>query len=359
MIIIYVSLVVLAATALTMMVRLLWSLRRYRAPARREVSLKTPSVSVCIPARNEMHALTDCLEKVLASTYPKLEVIVYDDESQDETPTIIKSFAHDGVRFVSGEKLPDDWLGRNYALETLSREASGTFIVFMDVDTGIRPETIGELVGAMISSDVDMMSVLPRREDVQRASVWLGTLRYFWQLVNIFSRRAPISTSLWVMKREVLLERGGLTDQKASIEPEGDIATLLGDRYRYVIGSMSFGVSFEKKWHSQIDTGRRLLFLQHGLSGLAMLVFLNLPTVIIVSAVMTGWNMAASAAIFVCFLFVIMYAMYLKVAWVRYWLPGALLWPYVILQELIVIIMSLWDYTRGVVIWKRRAVRLR
>src|SRR5688500_11530400 len=85
---------------------ILWRLWRafalYRMP--REIKLRTemPSVTVCIPARNEMHALAECLERVLASDYEKLEILVFDDSSLDDTPTLIKSFAHEGVRFVPG-----------------------------------------------------------------------------------------------------------------------------------------------------------------------------------------------------------------------------------------------------------------
>src|ERR1700759_1043342 len=84
-----------------------------------------PSVSVCIPARNETHAMSQCLERVIASTYPKLEVIVLDDSSVDDTSVLIKAYAHAGVRFVEGSRLPKGWLGKNHALQGLLHEASG------------------------------------------------------------------------------------------------------------------------------------------------------------------------------------------------------------------------------------------
>lgn len=353
----YVILAMLGASGLGMLIRLRGSLHRYQLTEPSEVGSAVPTVSVCIPARNEMHALADCLEKVLESTYPKLEVIVYDDESQDDTPTIIKSFAHDGVRFVGGDTLPDSWLGRNYALERLAREASGAFIVFMDVDTRIRPDTIGEIVKVMTSSNVDMLSVLPRREDVGRSSVWFGTLRYFWQLVGLSSARAAVSSSLWAVRRSVLLDRGGFEGQKTHVEPEADLATLLGNRYRYVAANM--GVSFEKKWRSQINTSRRLLFLQYGISGLLALILLNLPTAFVAYGIIVGSGMLVGASILVWAIFACIYGMYLRVAWGRRGIMGALLWPYVVLQELAVMVMSLWGYVRGTVAWKQRTVRLR
>lgn len=110
----------------------LWrSLKRTAVPKLTEVSTTGPSVSVCIPARNETHAMTQCLERVLASDYEKLEVIVFDDNSADDTSVLVKSFAHAGVRFIPGKKLPEGWLGKNHALEVLAQEASGTYIIFL------------------------------------------------------------------------------------------------------------------------------------------------------------------------------------------------------------------------------------
>src|SRR5665648_287743 len=127
----------------------LWSLgklfkatKQFRVPTTINSSTDLPTVSVCVPARNETHAMTRCLEAVLASDYEKLEVIVLDDSSVDDTSVLIKSFAHEGVRFVSGETLPTGWLGKNHALHGLQNEASGSILLFIDVDTHISPTTI-------------------------------------------------------------------------------------------------------------------------------------------------------------------------------------------------------------------------
>ena len=56
---------------------------------------KLPSLSVAIPARNETFILEDCLKCLIASDYPKLEILVLDDCSQEKrTPEIIRQFAH-------------------------------------------------------------------------------------------------------------------------------------------------------------------------------------------------------------------------------------------------------------------------
>ncbi|HRQ86947.1 MAG TPA: glycosyltransferase family 2 protein, partial [Candidatus Saccharibacteria bacterium] len=142
-----------------------------------------PSVTVCIPARNEMHAMAECLDKIIASTYPKMEIIVLDDSSEDNTSNLIKAYAHAGVRFVSGGDLPQGWLGKNYALNVLASKASGHYVLFLDVDIRVDKGSVGQLVSYMKQEKASMISVLPRRDDGMRASVIFSSLRYFWELL--------------------------------------------------------------------------------------------------------------------------------------------------------------------------------
>jgi glycosyltransferase involved in cell wall biosynthesis len=346
--------------------RLALAFARYRIRRRYTTAVEPPSVSICIPARNEMHALTQCLERVLASSYPKLEVIVFDDESVDETSIIIKSFAQAGVRFVPGQPLPDDWLGRNRALDVLAREASGTYVIFMDVDTFIQPDTINELVGFMTSEKATMMSVIPRREDVSRASVLFGTLRYFWQVLSLAKDHASASSSLWMIKRAVLIDKlDGFHNYKNTVELESAVAHAVGEDYRCLIGNDELGISYEKKWRSQVETARRLLYPHFGgdwygaLSGLSLLLFLNAPTVIVTYFAFIGWGFIATMAITLQLIAAMLYGFYLYHVWQRNWWLGAFLWPIVIMQELILFVESLWGYLSRNIIWKGRSVMLK
>lgn len=322
-----------------------------------------PSVSVCIPARNEMHALTTCLEKVLASDYEKLEILVFDDSSADETSVLIKSFAHAGVRFVPGTHLPEGWLGKNHALEVLAREASGTFIVFVDVDTQIEPQTISKLVNFTASEKLEMVSAVPFRQDAWRASVLFGTLRYFWQLVMPGAHYPATSSALWLIRRNTLLDTlGGFSRFSSSVEPEAHIARRLSSGYKCLLSGQWLGVSFEKKWRSQCETSRRLLYPQFGgrwwsvLAGFVALATLNMPTFLVISGIATGWMTATTLSLIVLASFMLLYGLYLTRVWAKGWWFGALLWPYVVFQELILLLLSTTDYWSGNVTWKGRNV---
>jgi hypothetical protein len=345
-------------------VRLQRSLSRFQVGKIDKLFGDLPSVSVCIPARNETHAMTQCLERVLASDYEKLEVVVYDDSSADDTSILIRSFAHVGVRFVPGTKLPEGWLGKNHALEVLAREASGTYVIFLDVDTFIQPTTISQMVAYAVSERRKMLSVIPERNDTWRVSVLLGTLRYFWQLVLSNSRALASSSSVWLIERDTLLGViGGFTPFKSEVQPEARIATLLGSStYHCLLSSEQLGVSYEKRWRSQIETSRRLLYpmaggtVLRGVAAFAVLLLLNVPLFTILSATIFGWTVVQIMALWLLFSFMALYSVYTSHVWRQNWWIGGLLWPVVILQEFILYLSSVWGYARHTITWKGRSV---
>ena len=357
--------VLLGALLLTFAFRLELALKRFRIRKNYTPAIEAPSVSVCVPARNETHAMTQCLERVLASDYAKMEIIVFDDESSDDTSVLINSFAHAGVRFVPGTPLPEGWLGKNHALEVLAREASGTYIIFLDVDTYIQPNTISQLVSYMISEELQMTSVIPSRNDAWRPSVLFGHLRYFWAL--LFSRESLPATasSLWMIKRHTLLNIiGGFVSHRAEVEPESRIAALIGTKaYHCLIDNKVLGVSYEKKWQSQRETSRRLLYPMTGgvwwtgAFGLLILMLLNTPLLLVVSGIVVDWSRFQTLGLLYLILFAGLYARYTYTVWGRNWWVAVFVWPIVIVQETILYMQSLVGYAKGSITWKGRPVQ--
>ncbi len=356
--------VLLTSVLVVFGVQLQRALRRFRIKKMYTAAITAPSVSVCIPARNETHAMTQCLERVLASDYKKLEVVVYDDGSRDDTSILIRSFAHAGVRFVPGTKLPEGWLGRNHALDVLAREASGTYLLFLDVDTFIQPSTVSSMVGYVMSENLKMASVIPGRNDIWRVSVLFGHLRYFWELI-ISTDKTPAAPGVaWMIDRHTLIDNlGGLELYKNTVLPESHIASVLGTAaYHCVISNQLLGVTTEKKWSSQVETSQRLLFPMvggtwlGGLVGLIVLLLLNLPLVTVLSAFYFDWTIVHAMALWLMVAFMGVYGVYTSNMWSGRWWLGGLLWPAVIFQELILFIRSIWGYARGTITWKGRPV---
>ena len=91
-----------------------------------------PLVSVVIPAFNSLDYIEETLESVLAQTLDDFEVIVVDDASTDGSLELLKRLAaaDSRVKILTSE----DNTGQAACRNNATREASGTYIAFMDAD---------------------------------------------------------------------------------------------------------------------------------------------------------------------------------------------------------------------------------
>jgi chlorobactene glucosyltransferase len=125
-----------------------------------------PLVSIIVPARNEAANITTCLEAILASRYPRFEVIVVDDRSEDDTGAIVAAIAaRDArVRVLQSAPLAQGWFGKQWACVQGVHEASGSLYCFTDADTAHGPELLTRAVNAMHARSLDFLSVAGRQE---------------------------------------------------------------------------------------------------------------------------------------------------------------------------------------------------
>jgi hypothetical protein len=362
-----VEVVVLAGSSVVtalLAVRTAWGLNRYAYRPTKADETNLPSVSVCIAARNEVHALSNCLERVLQSDYQKLEILVLDDSSKDDTPHIIKSFAHSGIRFIAGRDIPPGWLGKNHATQTLALEASGDYLLFLDVDAVLRTHTISQLVAQLRANGRSMVSVLPRREDSGRASAVFGTLRYYWSLVLATKHTPPSASTLWMIKRDTLLElERGLPDYGWSVRPEAHIARQLQNNrdYYYLIGTPELGVSVEKRWSSQLQTAQRLYYPIAGHSWWRALVATLALTLLIAPLALLPFIATTGLVIWCTILIGISFfgfaVFMIRTSSPKGWLLRLIVWPYILVQELTLLLISMFRYATRTVQWKGRPVQ--
>lgn len=92
-----------------------------------------PLISVVIPAHNAEISLKRCIQSVLNQEYPRMDVIVVDDGSQDGTLDLARSFG-DRVRATSQEN-QGQGAARNHGV----RLATGELIAFLDSDDYWKP----------------------------------------------------------------------------------------------------------------------------------------------------------------------------------------------------------------------------
>ncbi|MCA1806896.1 MAG: glycosyltransferase family 2 protein, partial [Actinobacteria bacterium] len=225
-----------------------------------------PAITVAIPARNETSELEACIDSIVASNYPKLEILVLDDCSQDKTPAIIKQYAHAGVRFIQGATPPNTWLAKNYAYTQLAQEASGSYIVFCGVDVRMSPNFLRALITHIKQKKKRMISVLPIRLGGDFRSSFIQPMRYWWELAlpRKFMNRPAVLSTCWTIDRKILESLGGFAAVKRSILPERFFARecVRHDSYSFIRANQGLDLRTTKSPVEQIRTAVRVRYPQ-------------------------------------------------------------------------------------------------
>ncbi len=115
---------------------------RARKPATNDDAL--PAVAVIVPCWNEGETLVATTESVLALDYPalKLEVVLVDNASTDDTPRIMERYRENPrVRLVHESKQ-----GKHHAVNAGIAATSAEFIGCLDADSFVAPDALREAI---------------------------------------------------------------------------------------------------------------------------------------------------------------------------------------------------------------------
>lgn len=122
-------------------------------------------VSVLIPARNEVRNIGIILSDIINLQYSNLEIIVFDDQSDDGTGEIVSAMAEadSRIKLITSEGLPAGWLGKNFACHSLSSYAKGEYLLFLDADVRIRSDIIQKTVAYAERFHLGLLSIFPKQ----------------------------------------------------------------------------------------------------------------------------------------------------------------------------------------------------
>lgn len=115
-----------------------------------------PLISVVVPVYNVERYLRECVDSVLAQTYPNVEVVLVDDGSTDGCPAICDEYAnrHESVVCVHRENG-----GLSAARNTGTDAARGDYVGYIDSDDYISPVFFEALYRAIEETGCPMASL--------------------------------------------------------------------------------------------------------------------------------------------------------------------------------------------------------
>ncbi len=142
-------------------------------------------ISVLIPARNEEKNIAALLESILQQSFTNYEVIVLDDNSTDNTHSIVLQYSNNNerIKIISGKKLPSGWLGKNWACFQLSEYAKGEYLLFVDADVTFSKNVITNSLNELKKKEASMLSIFPT-QIIRGFGAWLVTPLMNWLLIN-------------------------------------------------------------------------------------------------------------------------------------------------------------------------------
>lgn len=126
--------------------------------------VRNTSVTVVLPARNEVARIGPCLVGLEAQGPPLVEVIVVDGHSTDGTDLLVADAAarDPRIRRLEEPPRPRGAVGRPWAIAAGCAAARGEWIMVIDADTAPRPGMIAGAVGAAGRHELDVVSFAPR-----------------------------------------------------------------------------------------------------------------------------------------------------------------------------------------------------
>ncbi|HSB47804.1 MAG TPA: glycosyltransferase [Candidatus Bilamarchaeum sp.] len=184
---------------------------------------KTPLVSIILPAYNEGRYLADCLRTIKGVDYPpdRLEVIVVDDGSTDDTYKIAKSFEGPDSPVKAFTKKNG---GKGAALNFGIKKAKGEFVATMDADSYLTPGTLKELIPYF--DDPEVMAATPAVK-IRASGSWLKELQRVEYMMILFSRKllsfidsVPVTPGPFSMFRASVFEKIGPFDERNLVEDQ-------------------------------------------------------------------------------------------------------------------------------------------
>lgn len=117
-------------------------------------NIKIPLVSVIIPVYNTAPYLEKTLQSIMDQTLYKIEILIFDDGSTDQSLNIIKKIALQDSRIkVYSHTNQGLSVTRNIGIE----KSQGEFIYFMDSDDLLEPETLEECYLKCVQENLDFV----------------------------------------------------------------------------------------------------------------------------------------------------------------------------------------------------------
>lgn len=196
-----------------------------------------PKISVLVPLRNEETHVQDLMFHLKNIQYSNAEFILYDDDSTDQTASLIEERLKEDMRFrlIRGRTLPDGWRGKPHACQVLADEATGDILLWIDADVTLKANTL-HAVATMFKQPIDALTGFPRFKASNVLECLLTPLLHFFVYfhlpIALANRQAMVaataaSGAFIAIRKEAYKEIGGHASVKEAVVEDVTLFRIL------------------------------------------------------------------------------------------------------------------------------------
>ena len=207
-------------------------------------------VAILIPMRNESKNVAGILESVENQIkLENFEILVLDDHSDDDTNSLLKTYANKNLRVIEGAPLPTGWLGKNFACHQLANNTDAEYLVFLDADLRLAPEAISASIKKMQDLGWDFISPYPKQialSPMERLVQPLLQWSWFASVPLRLAERLRLTSmavangQFFIVKASVYFKVGGHEAIKAEVIDDVELArSLIREKFQGFVGDGS------------------------------------------------------------------------------------------------------------------------
>jgi len=158
-----------------------------------------PLVSVILPVYNDETNIEKSINSILNQTYKNIELLIYNDGSNDSTQKIISNIDSPLIKIFSNDKN----IGLTKALNFLISKSSGEIIARQDSDDISYLDRIEKQVDYLLSNKLDAAASRARRKNSKRK---IPSISFYLPLKIQVLYKNPMIHGTLMIKKSVLEE---------------------------------------------------------------------------------------------------------------------------------------------------------
>ena len=206
---------------------------------------KRTLLSVVVPVYNSTNELKQCLAALAASTYRDFEVLVVDDGSTEPIQPLVKAagFRYERILGPGGPAR-----ARNHGV----RLVDAPYLLFIDADVCVHPETLGRVI-ATLTSDSRIDAVIGSYDDAPARPNFMSQYKNLFHHY-VHQESDGLIGTFWTgcgaIKRELFLSVGGFDEvryRRPAIE-DIELGTWLSAAGHRIVLNGQIKVKHLKRW---------------------------------------------------------------------------------------------------------------